>query len=552
MPTQSGSVITATRSEYAQSLIHIDGHQFSLADYPMFRAIYNTGAEKIVLQTCRQVGKSTTLANNCIIDSVSIPNFKIFFVAPTQEQTHKFSVDRVSATIHGSPIIEEYFTDVGGTDRVLTREFAATNSKIFFSYAADNADRCRGVTAQKLLFDEVQDMLLDTVQPVVQACAQNFTDKYEIYCGTPKTMENSIEHLWAASTQSEWVVKCDACNKYSVARSEKMLGVDGPICMQAGCGAYLNPRNGCWVDMVKGAEYKGFHISRIVMPNEVPKAWAEGTDEHRAARKRWKSIWNKLYGKKPDSLSMFRNEVLGVSDAVGRRLVTIEHLRKSATGPLCSRRPDINANMKGVTKVAAGIDWSGGGAELKSRTVLVILGWVPLLGKNRVLYYKIFPGTHPVDEVEEIYATLCFYSMCNVIGADEGGGNFPTDLLRKRFGNARNVVKFKYADNIDKYCQWNPKSGLWTINRTRALDRVMMSLGFHQEIQFPSDLLTANVADIPEPFQDILNEYEEMTGPNKDRKAWRHAPTKPDDFLHAMNYADMALQMVKGEWDLTA
>ena len=208
--------------------------------------------------------------------------------------------------------------------------------------------------------------------------------------------------------------------------------------------------------------------------------------------------------------------------------------------------------MKGVTKVAAGIDWSGGGSELKSRTVLVILGWVPMINKNRVLYYKIFPGTHPVDEVEEIYTTLCFYSNCPLIGADEGGGNMPTDLLRKRFGSARNVVKFKYADNVDYYSRFNQSNGLWTINRTRSIDRVMMALGLHQEIQFPSDLCTPNVSEIAEPFEDILNEYEEMVGPNKDRKAWRHAPTKPDDFLHALNYADMVLQMVKGEWDLTA
>lgn len=551
MPTQSGNVVTATRSEYAQTLVHIDGAPFSLADYPMFRAIYNTGSEKVVLQTCRQVGKSTTLSNNCIIDCVSTPNFKIFFVAPTQEQTHKFSVDRVAATIHGSPIIDEYFTDVGGVDRVLTREFAATQSKIFFSYASDNADRCRGVTAQKLLFDEVQDMLLDTVQPVVLECARSFTDSYEMYCGTPKTMENSIEHLWAASSQSEWAIKCDACGKHSVSRSEKMLGLEGPICMHKGCGAYLNPRNGAWVDMVKGAEYKGFHISRIVMPKEVPKAWAPGSQGHTEAVKRWKKIWNLLNGKKPYALSTFRNEVIGVSDAVGRRLVTIEQLRGAANGPLCCRKPDQTTNMKGVTKVAAGIDWSGGGAELKSRTVLVILGWVPMINKNRVLYYKIFPGTHPVDEVEEIYATLCFYSMCTHIGGDEGGGNMPTDLLRKRFGANRRVIKFKYVDDMDRYAKYSDKSGLWTINRTRAIDRIMMSLGMNSEVQFPVDLAGGGT-DIPEPFQDILNEYEEMTGPNLDRKKWRHAPTKPDDFLHAINFADMALQMTKGEWDLTA
>ena len=549
MATQQGNVVRATRSEYTESLIRIEGKPFSLANYPMFRGVYNGDYSKLLLMTCRQVGKSTTLANYCTIDSITRPFFKTFFIAPSQEQTHKFSVDRVAATIEGSPIIKDYFTNANTSNRVLTREFAKTLSKIYFSYASDNADRCRGVTANRVLFDEVQDMLLDVVQPVVLECYREMDEQYEMYCGTPKTMENSIQHLWVASTQTEWMIKCDACGKYNAVRSEKAMGPLGPVCQAGKCRAYLNPRNGVWIDVNPGAEYKGFHISRLIMPRDVPAAWAPGSDGHTRALERWTKVWNLLHGKKPYSLSLFRNEVLGVSDSVGRRLVTIEHLRAAATGPLCSLTPA--ANMAGVSKVAAGIDWSGGGSEGKSRTVLVILGWLPAVGKSRVLFYKIFPGTHPVDEVNEIYSILCKYTSCGIIGADEGGGNMPTDLLRKKFGITRKVHKFKYVDS-DKYSEYNQKTNLWNINRTRAIDRVMMALGLHQEIQFPSDLKVENIAEIPEPFEDILNEYEEMTGPNRDTKRWRHAPTKPDDFLHALNYADMALQMSRGAWDLAA
>jgi len=551
MPRQSGNTVYAKRSEYAESLIRIEGKPLSLADYPMFEAIYNGDYEKTLLLTCRQIGKSTTLASYATIDSVTRDYFKTFFIAPSQEQTHKFSVDRVAAVIEGSPVIKEYFTDANTSNRVLTREFAHTHAKLFFSYASDNADRCRGVTANRLLFDEIQDMLLDVVKPVAIECLRNMEEQYEMYCGTPKTMENGAQHLWVASTQSEWVIKCDACGKYNVIRSEKAMGEFGPVCQISGCGRYINPRNGQWVDMNPGAEYKGFHVSRIIMPREVPAAWREGSEEHERALRRWKKIWLLLHGKNPYPLSTFRNEVLGVSDSVGRRLVTIEHLREAATGPLISTRPDPAANMKGVTKVAAGIDWSGGGTGLFSRTVLVILGWVPSISKARILYYRIFPGTHPVDEVEEIYKTLCYYTSCGFICGDEGGGNFPTDLLRKKFGTARKVFKLKYVDS-DKYIEYNQKTGLWNLNRTRALDRVMMSLGHGQDFQFPKDLRTQNIAEIPTPFEDILNEYEEMTGPNLDVKRWRHAPTKPDDFLHALNYADIALKMATGDWDLTA
>ncbi len=551
MIRQQGNTVYATRAKYAESLIRIEGKPLSLANYPMFEAIYNGNYDKTVLLTCRQIGKSTTLATYATIDSVTRDYFKTFFIAPTQEQTHKFSVDRVAAVIEGSPIIKEYFTDAGTSNRVLTREFAHTHAKLYFSYASDSADRVRGVTTNRLLFDEVQDMLLDVVQPVAQECYREMDEQYEMYCGTPKTMENGLQHLWVASTQSEWVIKCDACGKYNVVRSEKAMGQFGPICQISGCGRYLNPRNGQWIDMNPGAEYKGFHVSRIIMPRDVPAAWAPDSDGHKRAMERWKKIWLLLNGKKPHPLSIFRNEVLGVSDSVGRRLVTIEQLREACTGPSISLRPDPTANMKGVSKVAAGIDWSGGGSGLASRTVLVILGWVPGLGKARVLYYKIFPGTHPVDEVNEIYSALCFYTNCTHICGDEGGGNMPTDMLRKKFGSARRICKIKYVDS-DKYVEYNQKTGLWNLNRTRSIDRVMMSLGHNHDFQFPRDLKTENIAEIAMPFEDILNEYEELTGPNKDTKRWRHAPTKPDDFLHALNYADIGLKMATGDWDLTA
>jgi hypothetical protein len=36
------------------------------------------------------------------------------------------------------------------------------------------------------------------------------------------------------------------------------------------------------------------------------------------------------------------------------------------------------------------------------------------------------------------------------------------------------------------------------------------------------------------------------------RKVWRHAPSQPDDFLHAMNFARMAMQIANNEINLTS
>lgn len=535
--------VARTRAELAESLLYLDGKRFSLGNYPMFRAIYDGGYRKMGLMTCRQVAKSTTLSNFSITESIATPFFKTFFIAPTREQTQKYSATRVGKTIQYSPLVQRYFLTANTSNRVLSRTFA-NGSEIHFSYAAEDADRCRGTSADRLMLDEVQDMLLDAVVPVVKECLANSDYQYEMYCGTPKTMENGLQHIWETSTQTEWAMKCEGCNKYNIVRSEKSFGKLGPVCLK--CGKYLNPLKGFWLDTGDPkAEVKCFHISRAIMPRNVPICWTS-QDKIDKATMLWQEVMAKLDGRNAYPLSMFRNEVVGVSDSVGRRIVTVEMLREASTGPAIQMKPDVNTNARGVTRIAAGIDWSGGGTQIKSRTVLVILGFVPATGKYRVMYYKIFPGLNPVDEVNEIANVLSMYASAGLVGCDAGEGNMPTDMLRKRLG-AHKVVKFQYSGSGSGYIRWSEEGRLYSVNRTRAIDSLMSSLN-RREIEFPKDL--AAPGPPPVPFQDILNEYEEVTG--EGRKVWRHAPTNPDDFLHALNFARLAMQVQLGELDLTS
>jgi len=132
-----------------------EGKPFSLNDYPMFRAVYDDSPQKMLLKTCRQVGKSMTLSTFALGECVAIPHFKTFFIAPTKEQTQTFSVSRVGKFILFSPLVRDIFVDEGTTNRVLARYFSH-GSQIEFSYASDDADRCRGRSCDRLMLDEVQ------------------------------------------------------------------------------------------------------------------------------------------------------------------------------------------------------------------------------------------------------------------------------------------------------------------------------------------------------------------------------------------------------------
>jgi hypothetical protein len=551
--------LVRTRSQIAEATLEWEGFPFRLIDYPMFRGIYDGSPKKMVLKTCRQVGKSMTLSTFSIAESIAIDFFKTFFIAPTREQTTTFSTSRVEKFLTFSPHIRDNYVTPGTTNRVLARHFA-NGSQIEFSYASDDASRCRGKTCDRIMFDEVQDMLLDIVRPVVQECLRNSKHAYQTFCGTPKTFENGIEHLWASSTQTEWAIKCPGCGKHSILLSETQCGKQGPICTS--CKAYLNPRNGIWVDMNRQPpdedghvqQMKGFHISRLMMPQNVPAAWPIGPQRD-AALVKWKEVMETLSGPDAYPISVFRNEVLGVSDSQGRRLVTREHLEAAADGPIMSPRP-IEENMLGVTRLAAGIDWSGGGeasigsdgaVSIKSRTVLTILGKMGV-GRTRLLYYRIFPGTSPVEEVNEILEVLMAYDRkaqgLMYIGADAGEGNMGTDMIRHRMSNPTRIVKFRYSGTMAGYAAWNKKGNFYSLNRTQSIDSVMTAF-LRKEFQFAK-----KPERVMDPFyRDILAVYEEITSGQAGvaRKVWRHAPNKPDDCLHSLNFGRIALQIANGE-----
>jgi len=533
------SLISLPGSEYATRLLRVDGKPTDFDNYPMFRAIYDGNYPHLLLKTSRQVGKSTTIANNSIVESVVYPFFHTVFVSPSSEQTRRFSSLKLGPTIQYSPLVKRYFLG-GEANRVFLRTLS-NGSVIALSYAEDDPDRIRGLTADRYCLDEIQDIVLEDVEPVVAECARNSEFQYSTQCGTPKTNENAIESRWQASTQTEWTIKCESCNTYNAIRSEKSFSPAGPICLK--CSGLINPRTGFWLDFNPGAKVKGFHISRAIMPKNIPACWNEGTPEYERAIKLWTDVFDCLDGPNPYPLHKFRNEIIGVSDSVGRRIITIEQLRALCTGSKISEVPSNIINMEGVGHIGAGIDWSGGGKKGVSRTVLIIVGLVAG-PKVKILYYEIFPGTNPLIESERIAKVLNQYQLAKVIACDAGEGNMQADVLRRTVHQgAEKIVKMRYVTS-DFYARWKKDERCYHINRTRSIDSVMTSLNRGDWI-FPADDPNTEII-----FKDILSEYEDVT--SEGRKIWDHAPAQPDDCLHAMNYARMALQIASGVLDLTS
>lgn len=528
------------RSNIAQSLFYVDGKPLSLANYPMYLAVYDGFYPRLLLKTGRQVAKSTTIASFMIAECIGKEQFKCYYISPSQEQTRKFSHTRIAKILSYSPDLRRYFVGPESIDSVLLR-MLRNGSEMAFTYALDDPDRARGYTANRCCFDEIQDILFEPVVPVIEECMSNQDEAYSIYCGTPKTMENTIEILWEHSTQTEWCMRCDSCGRSTFVDTLKPLGQMGPECLN--CRKPLNPRNGRWVDMkpateeqlINGTIIKGFHISQPMMPENVPAAWKTSDDYYKTATIRWQRLLGKLqtYGE-----AKFLNECIGVSTATGVRLLTKDLLEALCDPDHEMTRLPIATSRAGIRRVVAGVDWSGGGGEikgmeglLKSRTVLHIWGDTGD-GRLKTMYYKIFPNGHPSGWIDEI-VDLCKNWGVEMICGDAGEGALANAMLRDRLG-AHVVVQARYL-NSSTPVEWNGNSQAYHCDRTTLIDNYATFL-LHKRALYPK-LSQAKPA-----IDDILNVYEETTMAGK--KVWRHATTQPDDCLHAQLFGWLAWRIL--------
>jgi hypothetical protein len=524
------------RSSVAQALFYVDGRPLSLEHYPMYPAIYDGKYSRLLLKTGRQVAKSTTIACFMIAEAIGTSQFKSFYISPSQEQTRKFSHTRIAKILSYSPDLRKSFVGPESIDNVLLR-MLRNGSELAFTYALDDPDRARGFSADRCAFDEVQDILYESVIPVIEECMSNSKFAYSVYAGTPKTTENTIEFLWSLSSQTEWCMKCTGCGKYTFIDGVKAVGKMGPICLNGTCGKYLNPRDGVWVDTGTG-QIKGFHIAQPIMPENVPAAWPVGSDGYKLAIERWEKLLFKmespLYGE-----ARFLNECIGVSTSTGVRLLTQEILHSLCEDYEMTREPVPDKSMVGITRTFAGVDWSGGGGEVKgsegalfkSRTVLHIWGQ-DATGRLKTLYYKVFPNGHAVGWIDEI-VELCNKWNVAMICGDAGEGALANALLRQRLGDHR-VVAIRYMA-LSKPVEWNPNALTYHVDRTTIIDNYARYL-MHKQAIFPR-ITQSQVA-----FNDILNVYEEVTLAG--RKVWRHSPTAPDDALHAQIFGWFAWRLL--------
>ena len=446
--------------QIAEKILYIDGKPPDFESFFMHKDIYDSAfSSELLLKCSRQVGKSVLEASMLILSSVFHKFYNSLHVSPQELQMHQFVKGKLDPMIKHSPGIKALLT----SNMIGYKEFV-NGSRIYLRYAKVNADRIRGISADSIYYDEVQEILWDVI-PIINECLAESKYMRRIYAGTPKSLDNTIEFLWTQSKQYEWHVKCDACGHvnipYDGETMEKMIGKEGPICTK--CGKYLYPPSGRWEPMNPEGRILGFHITRLLM---YPK------DETKR-KKQWKEVLIK-YETYPKN--QFYNEVLGVSVPVGGQPLTMTEIMQATYNlpMVIARTPEYK-----VEKVYMGIDW-GIMAE-KSFTVITIGGF-DTDGKFKVLYAKRFYDTNILEYIDEI---VRIFTQSNAvrIGADFGAGATNNMLLRQKIGDYNRVFEFMYTAQKELY---RFSKGKIMLDRTQALDRVILGIKKKEILLNPS------------------------------------------------------------------
>ena len=526
------NIVSAKASDFAQAILSLKGRQLSFDSYKHWRLVYDVSPELMVLIAGRQIGKSVSLSGRSVTQSISRKFFNTLYVAPFQTQTTRFSHAYMDPFI-ASPLIRKYFKNKAAVKNVYEKGFS-TGSTVYLSYAQDeaDADRIRGIMADQLLIDEVQDIMYSALPPIFEVTSAS-EHAFKVMSGTAKSTTNTLEFLWQDTCKFEWVVRCPHCNYWNIPDTfEACLRIcelpQGPSCMK--CRKIIDMSQGRWVATKPSERSKiGFHLPQFIMTaNTSQKKWPRLNEKVMQAQNFG------LY-----SPAKLANEVFGISTDLAGKALSVSECMACCNPDITAFHEKTPFRQSRYTHVIMGVDWSVTGSEL-SYTVASVFGFNND-GKMELIYAEKFQGINILVQIDRIGDLFMQYE-CDIIAADRGMGVVQVQTLQRRFG-FKKVVPINYV-SAKVSVRWDQQGLFIAADRTRALDSVIMKIRLGRDrFETPSYNLTKGF------WMDALEVYEEETSVGT--RVYRHHPEMPDDWIHSAAFAYIGYQYMTGDFTFT-
>jgi len=536
-------------------VLNLNGKPYTIKDHFAFSPLFRVLTPKNqVWCTGRQVSKSTSLAAHGVVFSNAVPFFKTLYITPRFEQVRRFSNNYVRPFVDLSPIKSQW-SGTSTENSVLQRSFK-NNSMMLFSFALLDADRVRGVSADRVCIDEVQDMDPDHV-PIIQETMSYSRWGTSYYTGTPKTLDNLIYGLYKRSSQAEWFIPCESCKHWNIPALEHDLDAmigdynihisekqPGTVC--AKCRKPVNPRHGRWVHRFpeRRWQFAGYHVPQIILPL------------HFADPEKWSTLLLKREGYGNMTQAQFYNEVMGESVDTGQKLISETDLKAACLLDWENKKepePACFKNLSDYKHRILAIDWGGGGEAGISFTVLSVMGFRPD-GTIDVIWAKrlLIGGDHLAEAVECMKWSNLF--KCDFVAHDYTGAGTVRETVMVQAGfNLDRVMAMRLVRSAAQdLLVYKPPTEInhrahYSLDKTRSLLYTCQAIKLKQVRFFQYDRISQEMPGLISDFLALVeNKADSRT--SSDIYTITRNVLLTDDFAQAVNLGCAALWHINDAW----
>ena len=244
---------------YENSLKTETGKPLSFDDRQFLYDIYRDWSPKQVVLKAAQIGFST----EAIIKTIWGAKHKgidIVYTLPTDNDVRLFAGGKINRIISLNPILQQYVKERD------TVEQKTVGERVIYYRGTKSGSAAIMVSADLLVHDE-EDRSDQKIISTYASRLQASDKKWEWHFSNPSVPGNGVSRYWNRSTQSEWFVRCEECNKEQFLEWPDNVDKVRKIFVCKFCDVELiNRRDGRWVDRFKEKEFKGYHISLLMAP----------------------------------------------------------------------------------------------------------------------------------------------------------------------------------------------------------------------------------------------------------------------------------------------
>lgn len=516
-----------TRSELAQSILQMKGKPYRLKGYEPFVDIYNTNAPLVVLQAGRQVSKSASVGGLITIGAVAEPYSTNVYIAPLSQQASRFSTMYLDPYLE-SPLVRKYYRDSSSRKNVMEKSLN-NGSIIFLSYAEteSDADRVRGIAANKMFLDECQDASFEALPILFEILAAQDNPK-KFLTGTAKGEDNTLERYRKMTNQAEWATKCPHCGHWNIPWTEEICVAmckreEGPSCVK--CGGLIDVSKGKWVAAVPTIKDKvGFHIPQLIIPERV---------KNTESSNKWQEIRDKL---ETYPRPKWLNEVAGLAAGKGNRILSMSEAMACCNVSKTSFDTCWPMDYRGIVNVVLGVDWSVTGSTI-SYTVISVLGY-DYIGRCFLLHSERLQGIDILEQVTRV-GQLYRQFNCQIMASDRGVGVLQGQLLQNSLGVDKVIMVQYVAARI--HARYDRLGGFLSVDRTQAIDNVILKMKLGKDKFETSSWETTQMF-----WSDALAVFEEesLSG----RRLYRKDEGALDDWLHSIVFGHIGWMCLTGQY----